>query len=115
MPTSMALWHGSARTRAPKVYNAALNALSLLSFPHSSPTLNTLFSLFIAQKMSSVPRALKHLISTFIPAFHDIAAHPEECNQHRGLCHVTVVSLGQADFGYLYRVVSSSLHSPNQS
>ena len=67
--------------------------------------------------MSSIPRPvnLKHLISTFIPAFHDLTVQPEECHEHEGLCHVTVVSLDQDDFGHLYHIVSSSLHSPNRS
>ena len=63
--------------------------------------------------MSVIPRPLKYLMSTFLPDFSKICSRPKPCIHREGLCHVTVVSLDQIDFGHLYQVVSLPLPSPN--
>lgn len=60
--------------------------------------------------MSPILEEMKYLLSTCLPSFSNVCEKAEECPANHNLCHVTVVSLSQRDFGRIFRYVSSPSH-----
>ena len=60
--------------------------------------------------MSSIHTEFKYILSTSVPSFHRVCMEAESCSEYPDICHVTVVSLTERDFGRIYRIVSSMSH-----
>ena len=60
--------------------------------------------------MSSIHTEFKYILSTSVPSFHRVCMEAESCSDYPDICHVTVVSLTERDFGRIYRIVSSMSH-----
>ena len=63
-----------------------------------------------APNMSSIHTEFKYILSTSVPSFHRVCMEAESCSEYPDICHVTVVSLTERDFGRIYRIVSSMSH-----
>ena len=63
-----------------------------------------------APNMSSIHTEFKYILSTSVPSFHRVCMEAESCSEYPDICHVTVVSLTERDFGRIYHIVSSMSH-----